>query len=257
MVRMLLAAVSPLLIFALVGQAAAQTCISPSYGLVSWWDGDAMYGTTALDIWDGNDGTLVNGASTVPGFVRDGFSFDGVNDRAEISDAPNLRPQQFTSDAWVKLDTANQLGCIICKQFGSSFLNSYALFVEAGELRSMISTNVSDTVQTIGPTVPVGTFFHAATTWDGAVLKLYLDGTLVASSKVAGGTIQYDSNPVLLGADDQDLNNFAIFLDGIIDEAELFDRALLASEIQAIFNAGSAGASCRYLLLRTRLGRDR
>ncbi len=48
MVRMLLAAVSPLLIFALVGQAAAQTCISPSYGLVSWWDGDTMYGTTAL-----------------------------------------------------------------------------------------------------------------------------------------------------------------------------------------------------------------
>lgn len=255
MVRMLLAAVSPLLIFALVGQAAAQTCISPSYGLVSWWDGDTMYGITALDIWDGNDATLVNGASTVPGFVRDGFSFDGVNDRAEISDAPNLRPQQFTLDAWVNLDTANQLGCIICKQFGSSFLNSYALFVEAGELRSMISTNVSDTVQIIGPTVPVGTFFHAATTWDGAVLKLYLDGTLVALSKVAGGTIQYDSNPVLLGADDQDLNNFAIFLGGIIDEAELFDRALLASEIQA--NAGSAGTSCRYLLLRTRLGRDR
>jgi len=68
-----------LLIFILVvSQAAAGTCVIPPSGLVSWWDGDAVSGTTASDIQDGNDGTLLNGATTAPGFVGNAFSFDGA-----------------------------------------------------------------------------------------------------------------------------------------------------------------------------------
>ncbi len=46
----------------LAGHAAAQECVEPPPGLVSWWPGDG----NADDIQNGNDGTLMDGA----GFPR-------------------------------------------------------------------------------------------------------------------------------------------------------------------------------------------
>ena len=65
-----------------VGQAAAQ-----SSGLISWWDGDSVSGTTVFDIANGNDGTLVNGATTAPGKVGNAFSFDGIDDFIQVPDS--------------------------------------------------------------------------------------------------------------------------------------------------------------------------
>jgi hypothetical protein len=208
-------------------------------------DGDA------IDLAGVNDGTLANGATFAPGFVTsgngEGFSFDGIDDRVDISDSPDLRPQQFTLDAWVSLDTPNQTGCIICKQFGSASFNSYGLYVEFGRLKSNYRTQFG--FGEIGDTqaAPVGMFFHAASTWDGTSLRLYLNGNLVASRSLVGAVIQYDGNPVLLGADDQGVDWFRVFLDGIIDEAQIFDRALSPSEIETLFDAGSAG-KCKQIL---------
>ena len=39
-----------LLLFTLVSQAFAQSCVLSPAGLVSWWDGDSVSGTTASDI---------------------------------------------------------------------------------------------------------------------------------------------------------------------------------------------------------------
>ncbi len=54
-----------LLTSTLVGHVAAQTCVQPPAGLVSWWPGDG----NAKDIISGNDGTLVNGATFATGKV--------------------------------------------------------------------------------------------------------------------------------------------------------------------------------------------
>jgi hypothetical protein len=65
-----------LLFFALVGQAAAQICVEPPAGLVSWWPGDG----NADDIVNGNEGTLQYGATFAPGKVGQGFSFKDFRD---------------------------------------------------------------------------------------------------------------------------------------------------------------------------------
>ena len=44
-------------------QVAAQSCVQPPDGLVSWWPGDG----NANDIQDSNYGTLQNGATFAPG----------------------------------------------------------------------------------------------------------------------------------------------------------------------------------------------
>ena len=52
------------------------TCTPAPSGLVSWWraEGDAR------DFWDGNHGSLQNGATFAAGKVGQAFSFDGIND---------------------------------------------------------------------------------------------------------------------------------------------------------------------------------
>ena len=84
----------------LPGHAAAQTCVESPAGLVSWWPGDG----NAEDIQNGNDGTLMNGASFAPGMVGEAFSLDGVDDHVLIGNPANLQLQDFTIDLWVKPD---------------------------------------------------------------------------------------------------------------------------------------------------------
>ncbi len=69
-------ALAPLLIIAVLmtdagGPAAAgsnqQSCVPPPGGLVSWWTGDG----NAVDIWQGNDGTLVGDTTFAAGVVGD------------------------------------------------------------------------------------------------------------------------------------------------------------------------------------------
>ena len=56
------------------GHVAAQTCVDPPEGLISWWPAEG----NADDILGDNDGTLVNGATFAPGMVGQAFSFDGT-----------------------------------------------------------------------------------------------------------------------------------------------------------------------------------
>src|SRR5262249_24760983 len=73
-------------------------CTSLPTGLAWWWSGDG----NANDLVGGNNGSLVNGATLAPGLVGEAFSFDGVDDRVDIADAPGLNPTTaLTLMAWV------------------------------------------------------------------------------------------------------------------------------------------------------------
>src|SRR5262245_47805138 len=89
--------VSLLLTSICVVRAAAQTCVQPPEGLISWWPGDG----DARDIEDENHGTLQNGATFAPGMVAQAFSFDGIDDHVNVSDAPSLNPSSISIEAWV------------------------------------------------------------------------------------------------------------------------------------------------------------
>jgi hypothetical protein len=97
-------------------------------GLVSWWDGDLVSGATAFDLGSGINGTLVNGATTVPGKVGNAFSFDGINDSVLVPDSNNLDVKtQFTLNAWINPSSLQQdpvQGAIVSK-IGGGGNNGY------------------------------------------------------------------------------------------------------------------------------------
>ena len=85
------------------------------------------------------------------------------------------------------------------------------------------------------------TWYHVGMTYDGAVLKCYLNGELDGSLSVAG-SVQTSDGSLRIGAY-APINGTQSkhFFPGLIDEVEFYNRALSSTEIQAIFNAGSAG----------------
>jgi N-acetylneuraminic acid mutarotase len=73
-----------------------------------------------------------------------------------------------------------------------------------------------------------GAWHHVAMTYDGATLRLYVDGS-EAASEAATGTLCDSSAPVQLGSFFGGSNN----LNGTLDEVRVHDRALPAEEVLA------------------------
>ncbi len=79
---------------------------------------------------------------------------------------------------------------------------------------------------------------------EGNAHKLFRDGVEVDSSTFTGSPGDTIALPLTIGAQQNSstaANGFSAFFGGIIDEVEIFNRALTNSEIQGIFNADSAG----------------
>jgi hypothetical protein len=90
--------------------------------------------------------------------------------------------------------------------------------------------------------VPVNEWTHVAATYDGASLKVYLNGVLedegVYTNGIYPGTNDLAISGAVGGASPGGvINPFP----GLIDEPALYNRALSVSEILAIYNAGAAG----------------
>jgi hypothetical protein len=75
--------------------------------------------------------------------------------------------------------------------------------------------------------VPVDRWSHLAVTYDGARLRLYVDGREVAD-RAAAGRIQTSPDPLWMGGN----RPYGEHFDGAIDEVRVYDRALSEREIR-------------------------
>ena len=199
--------------------------------MVSWWPGDG----NTNDIVDGNSGTFVGTASYATGEVGQAFSFNGSN-YVEVPDAANLdfAPNApITVDMWVYSTGGG--GHIIGKRVGcaggGSSIN-YQMAAAGGKGLVFGDGNGNEVVT--GRQLPLNTWTHLTGTFDGSTYRFYINGTLAGT---APGTLGPTNNaPLRIGT-----SGTCLGFVGLIDEVELFNRALSQQEIQAIVNAGSAG----------------
>lgn len=228
-------------------QANKTGCLPPPPDMVGWWTGDG----TANDIQGPTfeNGILTNGATFGTGMVGQGFSFDGINDYVLVGNPANLNfgKEDFTIDAWVKItppkkpDVANK--AIVSKTSQGSDVQ-YVLGYRAstdGKLFFAISSSSTVYVEAISqsPGIVDNQFHHVAGIRRGKILELYQDGILVAFGTAPSLISASSSNNVVIGGR-LILGNEPIFR-GVIDEVEIFNRALCPVEIKSIFDAGALG----------------
>lgn len=95
-----------------------------------------------------------------------------------------------------------------------------------------------------------GIWTHVAGVYDGTSVTLHMNGQLIGS-KEAPGSILPSNSSLNIGWDSSTPYRF---FNGLIDEVEIFSRALAESEIAAIYNAGYAGKCPLYAITANATG---
>jgi len=217
-------------------------CASRPAGLVGFWTAD-----DATDNLAGtNHGTLEYNAGYAAGRVGQAFILNGDGDAVRLfgSSAGPLRvtTDQLTVGAWINQAATNPpvngYSIIFDKAWDGS-PNGYELAVVMGEVRLWLATTDARQGASLAFPLPRQRWVQVAATYDGAMMRLYLDGVEVASAPLTG-TILPNNHDACIGNDNwPGSRNYAF--NGLIDEVMVFNRALAAAEVQGLFGTGAAG----------------
>jgi hypothetical protein len=160
-------------------------------------------------------------------------SFDGVNDSVTVADSASLDlTSGMTLEAWVRpSSTGWPYRTVLMKEQSGNL--AYALYVT--DATRPLSTAILGGVERIaqGATaLTANTWVHLASTYDGANLRLYVNGTLVTTT-AATGAITVSSGALRIGANSIWAEEaFA----GLVDEVRVYNRALTAAEVTSDMN---------------------
>jgi hypothetical protein len=213
------------------------SCFPPPPGLVSWWPGEH----SGIDIIGTNNGTLIGGVNFASGEVDEAFNLNGTSQYVDVPNSPSLNPAgSITCEAWVYLRQypASSTSPVIKKAGeGSVPQDGYSLEIAAGGANFGVYVNGAWANNNDSIPVPLNQWTHVAGVYDGTNNFLYVNGQL-ASSVHAPGTISPSGNDLQIGHDPSDATRY---FNGLIDEATVYNTALTAAQIQAIYDAGSVG----------------
>jgi glucose/arabinose dehydrogenase len=208
-------------------------------GQIAAYNFDEGSGATATDVTGNNHtGTLTNGPVWTAGKFGSGLSFDGVNDMVSVADSNMLDLSTgMTLSAWVFPTATSGVRDIIIKE--GSNVDIYNLYARNGQGNPESNVFVGGTNRTaVGPVLTTNTWTHVAGTYDGATLKLFLNGVQAATLSVSGA-MPASTGALRIGGNSLWGENFL----GIIDDVRVYNRALTATEIQADMNAPVGGGS--------------
>jgi hypothetical protein len=213
-------------------------CVPPGAGVVSWWRAEG----NAQDAVGPNNGALMNGTGFTSGKVGLAFAFNGVNQFVQVPDAPSLDPtNSLTMEMWVNVTGySSNDGVVIVGKDNPYAVRQYLLSLGnvSGQWVFRPHVGVPGGLRYFNGTMPIqlNTWYHVAMTYDGSSLKLFVNGILDGSLNVTGPIVT-SAEPLLIGGSVPG----PWYFNGSVDELTLYNRALSQAEIQAIYEAGSAG----------------
>jgi hypothetical protein len=210
-------------------------------GLVGHWRLDDGAGSTvAVDSSGrGNDG-VVHGLDPGTAWVagRSQGALDTAAGWVQVAPSPSIDAivDRVTVAAWINLegtiDRDTTFATALSRQIGTSEDQYYHLsLLFDGRPTLFITTDVGYVAPSAPNPVTRGAWTHVATVYDGATVRLYVNGAEVASAALTG-TFMPDTTPVILGGNGNDASGVPTELfPGRIDELMLYGRALSADEI--------------------------
>jgi len=204
-------------------------------GLIGYWKMDEGGGTAVRD-WSpsANDGALVNSPSWAAGVAGRAINFTGGN-YAIIGNGSIFNPQYITVSAWVNFNSCGgRFGQIV----GKGADNDWQLRMggDSSACKPVFGVQASGFPQVTGPLLQNGTWYHLAGTYDGAYLRLYVNGAEVANG-TSSGAIAAGTLPVSIGSRTHDGTTYGYPFYGAVDEVRVYSRSLSASEVLADYSA--------------------
>lgn len=202
----------------------------------------------------GNDAVVEGATPTTDRRGRPGqaFAFDGVDDHLRVPMHPSLGfTGGLTVSLWLRTGQALAREAFIVSH--GSWQNRWKLSLTPGQqLRWTVKTREATYDLDDPATVPVGAYTFVVATYDGAMMRLYRDGQLVAE-RTATGPLATTPLDLTLG---QMMPGDARFnFSGVLDDVRVYSRALTPAEARALFDTAVPGEALPGLPVRTTLGR--
>jgi concanavalin A-like lectin/glucanase superfamily protein len=179
----------------------------------------------------GNAGRLERKPSwTAAGKHGKALVFDGRNDSIATRDADALDLDAFTAMAWVKPRALGKHARpVIVKEAGTR--HAYALYASGGDGHPLVKVGKPGGPGTVklrcSSTVPKRAWTHIAATYDGTVLRIYVDGAL-CGERAWTGPVPASNGQLRIGGSRVSDEWFS----GTIDAPQLFSRALAEGAIR-------------------------
>jgi hypothetical protein len=205
---------------------------TPARFPVATYSFDAGAGTVAKDTARAHDGTI-EGALWSRGKYGTGLLFDGKDDCVKVPHAADLQlSEDLTVEAWVQPQSLVDQP-ILYKNASSKL--GYALAISSqslngtGKPEGLIGEGAGLFEDVVAPqAIEANVWSHLAFTYDGATMRLYVNGVLVASQAQTTSP-PTGEGPLTIGCNSLLPRTF----EGLIDEVRIYDRALDEGEIKA------------------------
>jgi hypothetical protein len=201
--------------------------VAPPSGVVAWWPGDG----NLLNLV-GPSGVMQGSVGYAPGMVGEAFRFSGS--LQSVSTELDVQPSALPTTTWEAWVFPTKVKAPARQHVFSGDGGGYgrSALIEAG------TTNFA--VFTGGPvwqptSVSTNEWQHIAVIFTPTNIYFYKNGVGFSYGKAPSG--QSSSQKLAIGRNPGNGEYFT----GDIDEVTIYNRALTESEIQAIYNAGSAG----------------
>jgi hypothetical protein len=200
-------------------------------GPVAAYNFNAGTGTMLSDVsGNNNTGTITAGTWSTTGKYGGALSFNGTSSRVSVPDAASLDlTTGMTLEAWVNpsaLGTAWRT--VIMKEQPANNL-TYALYGNTDTSRpsAHVYTAGGETILKGTAALALNAWTHLATTFDGSMLRMYVNGVLVSSVAVTGPIVQ-TTGALRIGGN----TIWSEWFRGLIDDVRVYSRALSAAELQ-------------------------
>jgi len=235
-----------LLTFNLNEATAAVLSKAPNnLGLVGYWTFNEGTSTVALDYsGNKNKGTLVNGPTWVNGKQGKALNFDGGNDYVEVSDTPTLRfttSFSVSSRIYFKATDGVNDDVIVTKTLHASSQTGYYLIQNVGATTVSVGfyDGVGYRIASGATSIGLNTWAHVVGIFDdnGNTLRVYVNGVQDGELTSVTGNPQSNTDPLNIGSNQDQLGKT---INGLIDDVRVYNRALSAGEVAALYNVGAA-----------------
>jgi hypothetical protein len=220
------------------------TASAASADVVGLWLFDEGQGDSVKDSsGNGNDG-IIEGAQWADGKFGSALLFDGETTRVVIPSSDSLNvPEQVTVEAWIfPKELHDDINAVAQKWGDLSNRRQYQIGVidPDGTARFYVSHTGTDHQRPIGEGVSANEWTHIAGTFDGEVIRVFINGVFSAELDSPGGLNQSDIDFFIGGYGPDEEYTLNRHFNGIIDEVRVSDVALTEDEIKRSMEGFSA-----------------
>ena len=215
--------------------------------VVGMWIFDEDEDDIARDLSaNGNDGEIIGGKRE-DGKIGEDIRFDGGNSLVRVPHSDELSLRDFTVLSGIKPEVAGKWQYILCKTPPAPppWKRNYSIQVWTGDtfLGGFDDGVKADAGQepwtgVLGATrVTDDQWHHVAATYDGQVLKIYVDGVVDGQMNTDVEPVT-NTEPIMIGT-----NVINQGVNGLVDEVAIFSVALAEEDIKDIVSDGLVEAT--------------